>query len=363
MAPTLLSLPNELLLKVFSNTDERPRDRQKHLRNLSLVCQRFLPIAQEVLLEAPTVHYNDVPGLLRSFFLYPNLAFKTETLEIASLSFSKSAEVRTRYNEELAHRLPHPPEQEFQDQCLAVIAKQGNQVQEKWHQDLADQYLDAYLGVLLAILPNLKKLLLGANNLRYCNMLKETLKLKNARPMDTWRHYARYDGWMPDSPYLEDIFGTLAPKLHTLELPGFWCHSLSPDVSSLTSLRHLALPGTTLDNRAILSLPESLETLVITSGHSHPIAYDFWTRDIKLIRKENLPNLKLVELYFGGDDRYRTHVKKIWDEMVKPEGFEMRLRYIYHSDLFDLLTHGQPHRYTEDELRERDSEEEYILRV
>ena len=93
MAPTVTSLPNEILLEIASLLTQS-RHQNRNLRNLALTCRRWGPIAQEVLICSPKLDAAQLPSYLYSLTRHPHLIPKVKSLQLWSKLYSEEATLR-----------------------------------------------------------------------------------------------------------------------------------------------------------------------------------------------------------------------------------------------------------------------------
>jgi hypothetical protein len=394
----VMQLPDELFLEVLDHIPGLPRERQKTIINLSLTCKRFRPICLETLLVHPVLKISHVAHLIHRYFLNPACISKVQTLEIISATpttFQPHTVGGTFLAPEKSHIFAS---RKFQHFCTNIIytCTSSPQKQSTWIENLKNYSFDAYLGILLAMLPNLQSLLLGPNFLHYYPVFN---------PLICDRAYEQ-NGVLcaleTQTPYLDNVLNHLQQNLSSLELPVLWNikdmvyspqdehvearniqNHLAPissqSLQHFTNLRELTLPCFAFgqyrairpmwDMQAKSVLPPNLETLRIVDAQHVPLAY--FLRPI-LVSAHSLPSLKRVEVYFHDhlaysgctrrDERLQIYARtagvKLW--MRHPKGAGMRITPLMVSDLllfrepvFDALAaNGQPWRYGENDLLE-----------
>ena len=366
------------------------RERQKHLRFVALVCRHFHPIARELLLTTPAVHLRDIPQLVRTYLEHPKLCTQAKTLEFATLSFSEDINARVAYNKDFENSINwySKVESKFKRQCLVFIDAQEVQAKSDWKAHLLGKSCwdipNAYIALLIALLPNIEELYLGATWQEYFPMLHQC---RYGPTMDLKCSHAT------NPTYLNALFRYLIPKLRTLELPVFDWNEYgtvtdksairSFDASSFTSLRqfafstgaispppHVARPihgGLIQASDPYDLLPADIESIILTCvwGHRREIA-DAWVRDLaEAITNGRFPNLRSIEWYEATshsmyDDGWRAValLSKDLKELLP----DLHVRMHYASTVvadFGELTHGQAWRYTDAELEEIERRERY----
>ena len=377
---SLLTLPDELLLEIFHKTSTRPRDRQKHLRVLALVCRKLQLIATELLLTSPSVHLFEVDKLVSTYFKYPKFATKAHTLELASISFDAEYERDPRsYDVNYEFVNVRSLNAQLRAKCVECIHnhKYGSL---RWIDDLDKDPRNACLAVLLAVLPNLRTLLMGANLLEFyplsmdlvefqqpCQIIEQMLVHKNIE----------YAEW--DHPYLEDLFSQLLLGLHTFELP-LECYSARYQAFACltrglrtSTLRRVALPLELIQARQncydafvadpIRILPLTLELLVFTSVRPYisvpssgasttPLDIDLFLRRV-IMQKHWFPKLRHIELY-NCDEPPLGDIS----ELIRATAKAGMLLYLRRGNRAQSYYHqwayGQAWRYTEVELQQLD---------
>lgn len=377
--PGFLRLPDELLLKVLIGLHHRPRDRQKDLCSVALVCRQLAPVARDVLLQQPSVHLFNVPSLVRTYFAYPDLA-KARTLELASRSFQPGDAEQESYERDI----DTPPQRVldlqsspvFMKQCTTFIRRPIGELfvgraersmhKGNWIADLKshDQYQTAYLAILLYMLPNLKHLFLSQMTADKFPTVWNYIHGGPVREM----HMGRY---------LELVFEHLTQRLATLELPrehafgGIPFDDQGVSLGYFTSLRHLTVSAGLLDedeggNCTDLKsiMPPNLETLVILDAMPDPETFA-WTGHVLRLA----PWVRIIEVYYEETPTAITDVKKAANSAYlrdleativhrityrsSTKELELRLRYTpVHNGEVEAMNYGPAHRYMEEELRQ-----------
>ncbi|KAF2651926.1 hypothetical protein K491DRAFT_719416 [Lophiostoma macrostomum CBS 122681] len=250
MGPSpLLNFAEELLVEIFKGTGSRPYDRQKHLRTLSLVCQKFHRISAGMLLTSPCVHLYKTHELIRTYFDYPELAERAHTLELVNMSFTSRSDKPLGFTELYDLKSKLVLDSGLKAQCVEFIRSKKIMSKVIWIQNLDDDSLSACMAILLALLPNLRALYMGANSI---NEYPFFGAFTERRVMSIERYEKRHPKMdlsilLWPHIYFDDIFEAVWSKLHTLELPCDWNTSRSADRywkrhMRRMSLRQLALP-------------------------------------------------------------------------------------------------------------------------
>ncbi|KAF2786282.1 hypothetical protein K505DRAFT_399473 [Melanomma pulvis-pyrius CBS 109.77] len=382
--PPVFQLPDELLLKVLQQLPGLPRARQRDILNTSLTSKRLRPIAIEVLLVHPVIHLSRVAQLAHLYFRNPNLIPRVRTVELMSATVKTNPDFVTK-NMRLIDGMEYL-DREYQqfwghliDGCTTTASSRAH-----WARDLENFDCAAYLGLLLAMLPNMSELLLGPNFLHYYPILN---------PLICDPESERNGILSPtrsSTPYLDDVFDVLRRKLVALEFPvssyvtskvynpvtrmsRVWnIHSHLGPMSHLrfAQLRSLTIPCFMLGQyRAILPrwrihtmLPETLEVLRVVDAFHLPIRC--FLRAI-LEWPKTSPALKRVEVYFHNhpydadcvkrERGLHTHARNLGVELYirHPHPPVLSPRGIFKpiAPIFDAMdANGQPWRYTEEEL-------------
>jgi hypothetical protein len=384
--PSILQLPDELVLQVLNHIPGIPRDKQQDILNLSLTCKRFRPICIETLLVHPILKLSKVAQLVHRYSLNPSCIRKVQTLEIISAT-TKSDQSRMiesmRPVTSKGHSLFSVKTQRFYSNIISSCTSSPQQ-QEAWIKDLAKCVLDAYLGILLVMLPNLHSLLLGPNFLSHYPIFNPMICDRNCeRGGVLW-------ALEPYIPYLDDVLNHLRQKLTSLELPVLWNikdtvyspqkhfqaryiqNHLAPisqqSLPHFTHLRELTLPCFAFgqyrairpmwDMHATSVLPPSLKTLRIVDAQHVPLGY--FLRPV-LESATSLPSLKRVEVYFHDheadpgctkrEERLQVHARNAHIDLSIWHPKSTRRRLMVKPDvetIFDTLAAlGQPWRYGE----------------
>jgi hypothetical protein len=318
---SLLDLPNELLSEIADGLQGKYRN--DHLRSLSLVCSRFRDIAQEKLLCEPKFKLGHIHGYLWGLGRHPTLQHKVRRLEIFSSGEGRVVDPFTEYRNSFLigtgayNSVKCPPELSqdkfFLRKCSEVInyvygTKQPSSQPhlakhvEAWNYALHSDVVAALLGILLAILPNLKELYLGATWLMDFPIFRGILhsEAPSYHPRN-WKH-----------SWLNNVFDQLKPRLEILEFPTdfgsftFGRLTRTPfDFRSFPSLKSLSVPMCSLhwcesfhtppaDPKYIF--PPTLELLRISECDEDTT--NFMNEVCLAKKKGHLPNLTSVELYF-----------------------------------------------------------------
>lgn len=305
--PILLQLPTELLLAIVEQLPALPKDRRKELVKLTRVCRSLRPLAQELLQTKPLVHADKARGLVRAYFKHPVLAAKARTLELLSpkasfhIEKSKGDPPKTKIG-----RLPGMTKGEttlFQRSCstLTTRLELPLPLELSLTADLARHEPNAYLALLLGMMPNLQELLLGSK--QYQSGLGAFHPLFDGALHPTSEQ--------TQTTYLGTILARLAPRLRRLELPAEYVFGIETDrLSAVFDLRRCsALTHVTLPQEALMQtnpaqgamtprpwekLPTSLQGLTIAVDSCYALeALGDHLKPAKAI----LPKLSRIEIY------------------------------------------------------------------
>ncbi|KAF2245761.1 hypothetical protein BU26DRAFT_607943 [Trematosphaeria pertusa] len=317
--PPLLSLPIELLLRILDHyLSDLPRHRLQDLVRLSAACKRLRPIALELLLTQPVVHIYNVHGLVRMYFEYPVLATKARTVEVSTRfrEGCRPAQPGSRglYGVEAPVAFAPELDKPFKQKCIEVITafNTAEANKERWTRDLDEDHQHAFLGILFAILPNLRGLFAGSAQLAYFPVFGKLFGPNYDLKEDPYVRANRVPYRHTD--YLDDVFAELAPRLRYLELPfdrDNDDYGYAPPVSSFAACK--ALSNLSLSKEALVYMyetydgsrtnasqpsnffPASLETLAITIWANA----GFLTRFLDLLAnsKASFPKLRKINFY------------------------------------------------------------------
>ncbi|KAF2656419.1 hypothetical protein K491DRAFT_757524 [Lophiostoma macrostomum CBS 122681] len=309
-------LPNELLLEIGDRI--RGPHRNSDLASLSLVSRRLRPIGQENLLCEPAFNLTHLHTFLRELGHHYYLIPKIKCLEILSSAKGRvphqellNVDLGAALEVEEYPALPCPWElfalSNFRARCVDVInyfLKEGD-YRRNWHTALNADIVQALLGVLLVILPNLKSLHIGASWLMDWPIFSSLTPpgVKIVEP----------EGW--DHKWLSPVLQKLQAELQALEFPADMAAFVAEyrtvalfDFRGFKKLKHLSLSSATFcsqtrqppPNPARL-LPTSLELLRMSE--CTPATINFMN-EICLAKKHGkFPSLKRVELYFWSSVR------------------------------------------------------------
>lgn len=274
---TTETLPDELLLAIFSNLSTFPQDHQWDLLNLCRVSKLIYPVAQELRLLKPYLRLSKLNQLTKQYQSRPDIAARVTSLEIIAPHNRRLASQYVNLCRCLAHNL--------RSTARAVTVEHAS--------------------ILLSILPQLHTLLLGANSLGDLNVFQQLI----LGPGKTYCQLHNLSGWSESAYFAYNKMGSFAAlqkRLRVLELPVQWADfNFSPfnwEISHCTGLKHLIAPARALFNRKILAdhildaLPTSLEKLTITTSLDHNLPYLLWNIASTLPRK-NLPLLHEIEIW------------------------------------------------------------------
>lgn len=214
-------LPDELL-QVLHRMPLLPKDRKVFLLPVSCVSKRFRNLTLELLLAHPSVELVRIGALAYTFFQYPVLAKKTKALEITTSSFNpectedafefpaRSWWMRICHFATTFRDAPDPMAV-FNEYCVRTILASTLDVQFKffWSARIELEDWQAYLALVLHMLPNLDTLLLGGSIARQQQLLATSHIYPNQAPSTS--------PWARE--YLNEAVKMIAPKLRTLELP------------------------------------------------------------------------------------------------------------------------------------------------
>lgn len=239
MSLSLLSFPDETLLQIASHLKKpsswefcldygrckfpphhKRKEQNGDLYNLALTCKRLSTIARETILsDRLFVHYTKLDSALHLHLRHPQFASRVKTLEIVDCAFSDHTAAPPRWT---------TIDDQHKQWCVKKI--RGLDINEKhkghWiammgrdqtdietHHNFATSQT-AILSLLLVILPNLRRLLVGALDIASMPAFGDLLWnrdaiVNNTSPQD--------DVW--HSGYFLETMRLIAPKLTSLDLP------------------------------------------------------------------------------------------------------------------------------------------------
>jgi hypothetical protein len=156
---TLLQLPDELILMFMHKLPDFPQDRQKEWVTLSKINRRLRALAIEQLLLRPVVHIARARKLIETYMRYPTIVSRVQVLEFHPSSLDLNLQTARR----LSTAYTDVPDDRCSKLYNRIIDESAVQYKQIWHEDLASGDPNAYLAILLSMLPNLNSLLLAAN--------------------------------------------------------------------------------------------------------------------------------------------------------------------------------------------------------
>jgi hypothetical protein len=281
-------------------------------------------------------------------------------------------------------------EASLKTQCVDFIRPKNTIWKQTWIRHLDDDSLNACMAVLLAMLPNLHTLYMGADSIAEYPMFRGFVGTWGfGREEEDNQPLRDHGNLLWPHLYLEEIFGGLLSHLHMLELPCDWdtsekVHHYLKKRMCTQELRQLALPleaafgpwyANTVQESIASSfniIPPTVEVLVFTSVgtykpepvvHSNTVLFgpatSLFLREEEPIEtvlhgivdnKGAFPNLRRIEIYCAHET-----MKDLTglSEVVTEAGIALYIRRRTTSrTLFTCFTHGQAWRYTESELRQ-----------
>ncbi|KAF2714504.1 hypothetical protein K504DRAFT_496432 [Pleomassaria siparia CBS 279.74] len=332
--PQLSDLPTEILLEIAAYLDDSTRNRC--LRALALTASVFRPIAQEMLLCAPSFHITYIHDYMWQLGHYPGFERKIKKLEILSSSEGRGVKDSRgipafAYPATQCGDFMHgvffcclvlsyapadtssPPvvfengRRKFKQKCQEVARYfAGNQLDMlRWWGALDDDIVAALVGVLLVSLPSLEELYLGASWLMDFPFFSGTLN-----PMITYR-------WMPwgwrHNWLTAALLPNLCPRLKVLEFPSDldnFCFYRLQRVRAIFDFRSfVCLTRLTVSMKALhwdnlrpapadptTVLPSTIKLLRISECSE--LTANFTNQLCLSKKKGQFPQLELVELFY-----------------------------------------------------------------
>jgi hypothetical protein len=403
---SILNLPDELLLPIAKHLLIEPRFDQKAYEDLfylAVANSRFPRIVRSILQgqKALCVPLPKVHALFRTLREFPaaQWADNIESLEITNyvshgdndgcmrMSRSNHRENLIRYFistgdmtlEDGQDRSKMPSRQysiendtSFRTDCLKAIREAdgvGNNNKWVWKDALRAGHNNAFLALLLLILPNLKALLLGGSHVFHFPMV--------FRDGDPWQgpmspkvddriHWSGDPSThlLREHKYLAQVFHKSYSRLTELELPSSW-HDISyptmvrlpPRFLSFDNLQTLIIPEVALpippdtNSPVHSSFPKSLRSLTII--HSNWISMDYVRKTIHGPATDlatHLPKLCAISIYWdtrSSNWRYGFHPEdyaRATELGIELTGYASQHRWSA------LDVGGQPWKFSKNEL-------------
>lgn len=305
-SPGLLGLPTELQLHIATYlVGDGKRDGSNDclsriLLNLALTCQQLASVARDSLCSAPVLQSSKVDLLLCFLFKYPDLTKKIKHLTIETKETRKDkaypVHIAQLEPDVLSHCKRHvrtlPIRKYVQDNMIASL--KSNHFEDH----------GILLGVLLTMLPQLKRLYLGGS------ILLNFLLFRDMIPDESEDTDWRKPDWAK-GPDLTWILALIGPKLTALELPidlrrtpeaNIWTPlSISKLPKYFPNLCWLSIPhmaATEITKTSCLDvIPPRLGTLILTDARCN--CFQQFSRG--LLNEETqaslFPKLSKIELY------------------------------------------------------------------
>lgn len=213
----LLSLPPELQLDIISYLPYFPRDHQRHLYVLLQVCKQLNNIVSTLLYTKPYVRISRTRILVDGYLAHPEWALKVRSLELYETEHRGLIDMweNARWREPVGAVRGNKPLRKMYTSLVRATGVSAK-AQKNWQKDIIQESPRAWVGLLLAALPNLESLLLGGVSVAYLQ------RVDNLGAVTTPKSLTRDDsGYYFPEPhsYLNDVLMALAPRLRTLELP------------------------------------------------------------------------------------------------------------------------------------------------
>jgi hypothetical protein len=368
---SILDLPHELLLPIAEHLIVEPRyDRSPYgdLTALATAHRHFTNVVRSTIhsLETPSVPLPKAHALFRTLRDFPMWAIRFKSIEITNyaspegrpgnyggsengcIAFPKDNAWERKLRRKLrdgglaykdAKQHSKMPSRQFdfefvdkfREECIAIVQDPGvnvsNTNKQAWEDALRAGHVLAFLALLVAVLPNLDGLFLGAGHILHYPML-----LRNADPqegpMAPWSPVRRHWNNNPSNQQLRghkypgQVFQRLYSQLTKLEMPSSWttlwdafssiamerAWKVHPRYRHFTSLQTLVIPEYALSGFSpVENLPHTLESLTMVDctgealGHTLTLFYFPPT-------PHSLPNIRHISMYFTGtDDVYDGH--------------------------------------------------------
>lgn len=238
MAASLVRLPNELLLSIIDYLPYLPRNRRTELLTLSTTCKRLHNLATSLLLTTPYVNLTNTRRLVDSYIARPDLALKVCSLELYARDDVTAPDTNPAQPHAQKNKNPIRKNKQLWKAYTGLVRSTSisTNAQARWKLAIEHEDKKAWIGLLLAVLPNLKTLYLGGVPLRFFEKIDPLCgvgyKIRNCT---CEFHQAK-------PSYLCDLFIATAPRLSTLELPFATyreCWDMEWPLVNYTGLTHL----------------------------------------------------------------------------------------------------------------------------
>ncbi|KAF2134998.1 hypothetical protein P153DRAFT_362698 [Dothidotthia symphoricarpi CBS 119687] len=346
--PNLLRLPDELLVQVAQRSDET--ERQASLCNLSLVNRRLSAVFKEELYCAPSLKPDHAHQLVVQLLDQPRLAQKVTKLEILDTSPEK---VQTRawdwdrkeWNdvEFQGGDIFNPSDATLKlaFKCWDALSSRGI-VDHSWRWiaglQAGDSY--AYVSVLLAITPKLKRLTVSN---QYAKALAKPRFTLHETLGISLRPYMVYS-LNKIAPSIEEFqlapnpYGQLGLVEHNASDIDFWSFK-SLDLRGMTSVRHLTFPSSALGGLSQIAgfvsprFPPNLHSLRITDCQLIAICF---LKAFLFRAPQRHPRLRVIEAAFreeriglvtGSESMNREAEMQIVSKTAKAQGLKVRWNF------------------------------------
>ncbi|CAN9427419.1 unnamed protein product [Alternaria sp. RS040] len=413
---SILNLPDELLLLIAKHLLLEPRFNQCaywNLLPLATVNTRFPRIVRSILQEQKALYVPlpNVHALFRTLREFPaaQWADKIESLEITNYPCHEASWEHYVGDNDGCMRMPERNQRErliqhlvytgemtredgrdyskmparqfsieidtsFRTDCLDAIREAdgvSNNNKWVWKDALRAGHNNAFLALLLLILPNLKALLLGGSHTFHFPMVFRDADPRQG-PMspkvNDRIHWSRDPSTrlLREHKYLAQVFHKSYSRLTELELPASWhgigyreMSRLSPRFLGFDNLQKLILPEVALPIDCIVrtnglvysSFPKSLRSL--TTVHSGWVATDYVREmiyDPATDLATHLPKLRAISVYWN---TYNTEERYGFDPEDYARATELGIELFGHAPQYEwtaVAVGGQPWKLSENEL-------------
>jgi hypothetical protein len=336
----LLSLPDELILNIINQLPPLPRPRQRTLIALTAICRQIRRSATEMLLLHPIVDVRNVHLLVRTYLQYPELARQATGLEFTTRENATVSEPFFLLSRSVPGKL-------YAKACYGIINKTSISARGKkdWRRKISWGYQDAYICILLVMLPKLKELHYGTGVMNNLDILTHIFHMDDRR----------------DNEYVREAFATVSSRLQCLETPMTWYKEPPSFPCSLqnlrgcSSLKHLTMPSealvfsfwfglreaayklilfrpmppASLDRESHGRLPKNIETLTLSIRHKcQTRALHAALRHLlgRMLAFKLCPKMRRITLYFHHQstaDEFRKERMPIFNGPATELGVEI----------------------------------------
>lgn len=327
MAPTITSLPNEILLKIASLLTQT-RHQNRDLRNLALTCRRWGLIAQEVLICSPKLDAAQLPSYLYSLTRHPDLIPKVKSLQLWSELYSEEPTLRWHkvfgvYSSptsilQWVRALRNPEDMEEETRVFSMRLKSAIQSVlqtstyvnplhdvSEWEIKLDSYVIPAIISLVLSVLTGLKELKLSGTHLDHARFIQIALRKLTNNADNCDEKCARQGSEFFTTSVLKLLMEKVEVFEHPMNLGYIWQRftRVKPERLShygFSALKILSIPYRLLDSNMSVEkvFPKGLVCLRIMCASNYEEAW--FARGLCSARHRGLfPHLKRLEVQYG----------------------------------------------------------------